>query len=211
MTQSHIDRRVSRKYDLLAPIYDFIWWHYTYKCLKKALTIAQLKGCESILDIGCGTGALEAKLINMHREHCIFACDVSSASINRAADKIYNNSQVTFVVGDYLNMDVPNWQFDVIFSLSNLHYFTNPEKLLRKAHALAKPGASFVLVDWCRGSLRARFYQAFLGYIDKSFQKIYSLAEIKELFKNTGWAVEDEEFFSVSGYWTMMAMRARKI
>lgn len=204
-------RRVSRKYDLLAPLYDYIWRHYTHKTIKKALAAACLKGNETILDIGCGTGALEDKLVKMHTGQNIFACDVSPVSIDRAINKIPDTPQVDFEVGDFLNMVVPNRQFDVVFSLSNLHYFTDPEKLLRKAHELAKPKASFVLVDWCRESLRSRFYQRFLRSLDKGFKGIYSSTELKAMFTQTGWAVEEEEFFSIRGYWTMVAMRARKV
>lgn len=202
--------RVSRKYDLLAPLYDYIWRHYTHKTIKKALASAGLKGNETILDIGCGTGALEDRLVKMYVGQNIFACDVSSSSIDRAISKIPANPQVNFAVGDFLSMSIPNRQFDVVFSLSNLHYFTDPEKLLRKAHELAKPQASFVLVDWCRESFRSRFYQAILCRADKGFHRIYSLEEMKELFARTGWTVEEKEFFSIRGYWTMVAIRARK-
>lgn len=210
MTQVHAYKSVSRKYDLLAPVYDFIWRHYTHKTVNKALGLANLEGSETILDIGCGTGDLEAKLTKVHGGHNIFACDVSAISVERAMDKIQNNPQVTFAVGDFLNIAIPDRQFDVVFSLSNLHYFADPEKLFRKTYELTKPQASFIMVDWCRESFRARFYQAALGFLDKGFQRIYSLPEMRDLFSRTGWVVEKEERFSIRGYWTMVAMRARK-
>lgn len=211
MSQSILHKHVSRKYDLIAPIYDYIWRNYTRTTIEKALKMAGLEGGESILDIGCGTGALEVMLEKMHGGHDMFACDVSSISIDRAKNKISgDNSRVTFAVGDFLHIDVPDKQFDAVFSLSNLHYFKNPDEFFLKAHAVAKPGAALVLVDWCRDGLRSRFYQKFLSVVDRGFQKVYSLTEITELLARTGWIVEDQERFSVRGYWTMVAIRARK-
>lgn len=210
MNQNIFHKHVSRKYDLLAPIYDFIWRNYTRTTIEKAVKMAGLKGGESILDIGCGTGALEAMLEKMHGGHDMFACDISSVSIDRAINKISDNSRITFAVGDFLHVDIPDKRYDVVFSLSNLHYFKHPEKFFIKAHALARPGAALVLVDWCRNGFRAKFYQAFLSRLDQGFQKIYSQTEMRELLGQTGWIVEDEERFSVRGYWTMVAVRARK-
>lgn len=209
MNKNIFHKHVSRKYDLLAPIYDFIWRRYTRITTEKAIKLAGLKGGESVLDIGCGTGALEARLVQKHMGLKIFACDVSIASIDRAAEKLYSNPQVTFAAGDFLNIDISNKRFDVIFSLSNLHYFAHPEKFFLKARAAAKPGTVLVLVDWCRNGLRARFYQALLSRLDRGFQKIYSMSEMKELLADTGWIVEGEERFSVRGYWTMVAVKAR--
>lgn len=203
-------KHVSRKYDLLAPVYDFIWRNYTRKTTEKAIEMARLTESESILDIGCGTGALEVALVQRHMGRSIFACDVSPASIDRATEKLGTNPHVTFATGDFLSIDPPAKDFDAVFSLSNLHYFSQPERFFLKAQAVAKPGATLVLVDWCRNGLRARFYQRILGFLDRGFQKIYSLSEMRDLLARTGWVVEDEERFSVRGYWTMVALRARK-
>lgn len=209
MNKNIFHKHVSRKYDLLAPIYDLIWRRYTRITTEKAIKLAELKGNESVLDIGCGTGALEAQLVQKHMGLKIFACDVSIASIDRAEEKLCSNPQVTFAVGDFLHIDISDKHFDVIFSLSNLHYFAHPEKFFLKAHAAAKQGTVIVLVDWCRNGLRARFYQALLSRLDRGFQKIYSMSEMRELLSRTGWIVEEEERFSVRGYWTMAVVRAR--
>ena len=201
---------VSRKYNFLSHFYDFIFWTYTKKTISSALAMADLKGKESVCDIGCGTGPLEMALIKRFPDLQITGCDISDGMIERAQRKIGETSRVTWKGGDFTSLPLPERHFDVLFSLSNLHYFPDLASVFLKAARIAAPGASLVMVDWCHGSWQSKFYQRCLRFVDPGFQKIYSLTDIRSLLKETGWRLDDVHYFSIRGYWTMMALRARK-
>ncbi len=204
-----INSSVSQKYDLLSRFYDFIWRHYTKKTIGKAIVFADLRGREAICDVGCGTGALEKRLLELHPGLTINACDISVGMIARAMKKLEGFSQVTFYTGDFLRTAVEKQVADVVFSLSNLHYFSDPVAVLQRAAEIVKPGGTFVLVDWVGSTFRGQFYQFWMRIIDQSFKKAYSLEELRGFFEMAGWTLEAEESFSVRGFWTMVAIRAR--
>ena len=208
---TEINSSVSQKYNVLSRFYDFIWRHYTKKTIGKAITMAGLKGREVLCDIGCGTGALEKSLLQVHPGLTVAACDVSVGMIARALKKLEGFSQITFYTGDLLQIPLEKGSFDCVFSLSNLHYFRDPEPIFRRAAELAKPGGVFILVDWRQNTLRGKLYQTFMRIVDRGFRKIYLPEEATLLFQKTGWRVERCETFSVRGFWTMMCLRARKI
>ena len=209
MTPTHLS--VSRKYDFLSRFYDFIWRHYTQKTISRAISLVRLKGNEKICDIGCGTGALEEALFILHPSLSMDACDISGRMVERARKKLGEKDNLSFFVGDFLNFPFEKEGHDLLFSLSNFHYFKNPEAILKKGYDMIKPGGEFVLVDWCRDGIRAKAYRFYMKFFDKSFCHVYTIEEINTLLAKTGWKVERVETFSIRCFWEMMAIRARRM
>lgn len=201
---------VSQKYDLVAKLYDWTLVDYTHTTLKHAIKLAQLSGSEKILDIGCGTGPLELKLSQRFPQIAIDGCDISPGMIAQAQQKIGAQKNIRLHVGDFTTMPFELNSYDTVFALSDLHYFPNPQALLKHAWELAKPGASFILVDWLKGSVRSQLYEHWMQRVDRGFQKIYTLEEMKTLLASAGWHYESHVEFGIRGCWTMLALRARK-
>jgi ubiquinone/menaquinone biosynthesis C-methylase UbiE len=55
--------RVKMAYDSLAPSYDQRWRSYIDVSLAKVLSAVSLEGDERILDVACGTGELERRMV----------------------------------------------------------------------------------------------------------------------------------------------------
>ena len=201
---------VSKKYDLVAKLYDWALIDYTYKTIKEALKLARLSGNEKILDIGCGTGPLEIKLSKRFPQLEIDACDISPGMIAQAEQKMPQHPQVHFYIGDFSTLPFAHNSYDAIFALSNLHYFPQAEGMLKHAAELAKPGASLILLDWKKGSMRSHLYEHWMQRVDRSFQRIYTYAELQQLLASAGWTLEEAQDFSIRGAWTMQAVRAKK-
>lgn len=202
---------IAKKYNGVAKIYDWILTSYTKQTIAHALNIAPLQGQEKILDVGCGTGALEAQLLPLYPNLQVDACDLSQGMIEQAKKKLGAIPNVNLMVGDFFKLDFPVAAYDTVFILSNFHYFPNPLALLQRAHQLAKPNAQLVLVTWAKGSAQSRFYEAWMKHANLGFQSIYSLDEIEHLLQKSGWLPEAYSTFTVRGFWTLFAMRAKKI
>jgi SAM-dependent methyltransferase len=91
---------------------------------------------ERILDLGCGDGALTAKLVQMGCD--VVGVDASAAQID-AAKKLGLNVRVM----DGENLQFHN-EFDAVFSNAALHWMRNPDKVIAGVSRALKPQGRFV-------------------------------------------------------------------
>lgn len=203
-------RAVRRKYNLLARFYDIIYWGYVRKTNEMALQAVHPAGGEHFLNIGCGTGDLEKRLIKKWPGLRITGIDLSSDMLERAGEKLAAHPNVQFKEGDFLKIPLPDHAYDAAFSISNLHYFADPEAVFAKAGRLLKPGGKFILIDWNRQSLKGKIYHAYMSALDPAFAKVYTIAEASALFKNASFTVETTTLFRVDLFWSMMRIVGKK-
>ena len=88
---------VPREYKYLASIYDRRWNHYIQSTLDKTIEYCPLKGDEEVLDVACGTGELEKRLLTNYPKLRITACDISSAMLEVARQKLVVHPNVSFI------------------------------------------------------------------------------------------------------------------
>ena len=94
----------------------------------KLISQLSLKGNETILDLGCGDGALTAQLAMLVPDGAAKGIDASLGMIETAHKHEEKNLQFAQMNIDC--MDFEN-EFDVIFSNAALHWIKDHEKLLR--------------------------------------------------------------------------------
>lgn len=211
MPMEHADASLTKKYDHLARFYDWWWKTYTNHTVPRALSIAELHGKERVCDIGCGTGALEILLQEQHPSIRIDACDVSPGMIARAQQKLGDSKSIAIREGDFVKLAWEHQRYDAIFSLSNLHYFPDPKKVIEHAFEIAKPGGAIIILDWTKESIRSRFYEAGMGKFDRSFQRVYSRNELTEMLEDAGWKTTSNETFQIRWFWSLMLIKAEKL
>lgn len=203
-------KAVRRKYNFLARIYDIIYWGYVRKTNQMACQALTLTGQEHLLNIGCGTGDLERRLIKKQPALRITGVDISSDMLERAREKLAAHPNVQFLEGDFLQIPLPDNTCDAVLSISNLHYFSRPEEVFAKARRLLKPSGKFILIDWNRNSLKGRIYNAYMRRFDPAFAKVYTPDEVSSLLAKSGFTVETVIPFRVGLLWVMMRIAARK-
>jgi trans-aconitate methyltransferase len=99
--------------------------------------LAPLPG-EEILDIGCGTGHLTAKIATFGAT--VTGVDYSAEMIRQAREA---HSQIRFEMADAaaIPMEKP---FDAVFSNATLHWIKEPERVISEIVRLLKPEGRFV-------------------------------------------------------------------
>jgi trans-aconitate methyltransferase len=109
---------------------------------------------ERILDIGCGTGHLTARIAQVTPD--VIGID-SSAEMIQEAKKAY--PQIQFIVADArdFHFDRP---FDAVFSNAALHWIREPEKVVRCVWNALRPGGRFVAEMGGAGNVQS-FIDAF--------------------------------------------------
>lgn len=140
----------------------------------------------SILDVGCGTGVMMARILN-HHGHA-FACgiDLSEKMIEQAEESLKGNAEL--VTGDSDNLPWLDDSFDTLVCNCSFHHFPEPIKVLLEMKRVLKPQGRIILADpWWSGIIR----HVINLYLRSPFNlagdyRIYSEKEIVEILNRCG-------------------------
>ena len=120
-----------------AGLYDhkhsFVW-----KLAEGVLELLEAKPGERILDLGCGTGHLAAKIAEAGAQ--VVGVDRSPEMIRQAREKY---PALRFEVMDARELTLGG-AFDAVFSNAALHWIKQPERVITGIGELLRPGGRFV-------------------------------------------------------------------
>jgi trans-aconitate methyltransferase len=112
-----------------------------------------LTGDETVIDGGCGTGRLTARLAERLPRGQVIAVDGSADMIRAAAEHLRPfGDRVRFVVGDLLALD-PDLQADAYFSTATMHWITDHPRLFAVIFRALRPGGRLVAQAGGKGNL----------------------------------------------------------
>lgn len=106
----------------------------------KVLDRLDLRGNEHVMDAGCGSGRLTAKLIERLPRGKVVGVDLSYNMLAQAADHLSRFAdRVKFVQADLAKLPFEN-EFDVIFSTASFHWVSDHDALFLSLVKSMKPG-----------------------------------------------------------------------
>lgn len=94
--------------------------------IDEMIKMMELNSNDKILDLGCGNGFITEYLGN-YLGAKIIGVDISDVTIDRANNRVKNNPDVKFEVGDINNISYPPDSFTKIISIDS-HYFVDDFK-----------------------------------------------------------------------------------
>lgn len=103
--------------------------------------------CERALDVGCGSGAFARRLAE--RAEAVDAIDVSVEMVGEAAASDPELSNVAWIQGDLLSLDVPTAGYDVVTAIASLHHMSL-DRGLRRLGELVRPNGMLVILGLYR-------------------------------------------------------------
>ena len=108
---------------------------------KKVLDRVRLRGDETVIDAGCGTGRLTAELLAHLPQGRVLAVDLSGNMLQTARRELQPrfNGRTWFVVADLQDLPLAE-AADGIFSTAAFHWVKDHERLFRSLHAALRPG-----------------------------------------------------------------------
>jgi trans-aconitate 2-methyltransferase len=110
----------------------------------------ELRGDETVLDAGCGTGRItQALLERLPRGHAI-AVDGSAQMVQRARENL--GDRATVIHSDLLELSLPE-PVDAAISTATFHWILDHDRLFSRIHAALRPGAQFVAQCGGRGNI----------------------------------------------------------
>lgn len=132
----------------------------------RTMIIRKLISCHpegTLADIGCGPGYLVVQIAKQFKQLKVIGVDNSGEMIEIAksnADKIQLSGQVSYRIGDVIQLPFAGGELDFAVSTASLHHWSEPGKGFAEIYRVLKPGGQFLLFD-----LRRDPRSFFLGII----------------------------------------------
>lgn len=136
---------------------------------------------KTVLDIGCGAGNYDVKLLEYVNPLDITLVDLSKPMLERALERIEKvnlGGRVKCIQGDFRAIDIPEGSVDVIIATAVLHHLRDDkdwEQAFAKFHALLRKGGSIWIFDLIEQS--ASVLQEYM-YTTKYGEYLTSLADV---------------------------------
>lgn len=173
----------------------FDTWDGKYSALMYKDVIEKIKkqSFSSVLDIGCGTGAMLSLIAEQNKNISLNGIDFSKEMITQATRLLDNN--INLVCGDADNLPWEDNYFDLIICTSSFHHYPEPYKVLNEMRRVLNPTGRLIIADpwWCG------IYRLFINlYLKTPFNlkgdyRIYSKKEIVHIINKCGFKVIEFE------------------
>ncbi|OGZ32175.1 MAG: hypothetical protein A2V69_02110 [Candidatus Portnoybacteria bacterium RBG_13_40_8] len=174
-----------------------------------------IKEEEKVLDLGCGTGRL----------YEIFSVQGGSASGRKNIDYVgidfsENLIQIAkerhgnhFQVADILMLPFSDNYFDSVWSIAVLHHIPTDElrkRALSEIKRILKPNGRVIVTCWkIKSFFRKDIFIPFHG--KKRYYHVFTKRELGDLFKQSGFKVEELKFLKRNNKKTNILIVAKKI
>jgi trans-aconitate 2-methyltransferase len=124
----------------------------------------ELRGDETVLDAGCGSGLVTAALLERLPEGRVIAVDGSAAMVEQAR-AVLDPARTTLIHSDLVEFELDE-EADAVFSNAVFHWIKDHEQLFARMHAALRPGGRFEAQCGGEGNV-ARFYAAVQGVVER--------------------------------------------
>lgn len=141
---------------------------------------------QRILDVGCGTGLMSAKLAATGRH--VLGVDLSASMIARARRR--RSACLDFLQADAENLMLESGSFDAVVNLISFHHYPNPDEAIAEFRRVLRPGGRLVLIafdlDSCFIQLAQRVNHWTKSIAGDEWQKRGE--EVATLVRNSGFS-----------------------
>lgn len=123
-----------------------------------AVARLELRGEETVLDAGCGTGEVTATVLERLPHGHVIALDGSTAMLDAARERFRGDARVSFVhadLGEPLVPAIATASVDAIVSTSTFHWVRDHDALFRHLAGVLKPGGQLVVDCGGAGNIAA--------------------------------------------------------
>ncbi len=167
-----------------------------YGVAQELLDTIELKGDETILDVGCGDGRISAKLSKQVPKGQVVGVDPSKAMIElaTASFKAFPNLSFQYASVEEVKLEQ---QVDLVLIMNALHWVRNPKKAFQNLSMILKPDGMISIVTYPQESIYWRFLDKTMNegpwqsYAPESAIKTILLSsEYRQLLEELGFVID---------------------
>jgi len=136
-------RRIMRRYDLTAHIYDIRYAEEQAAKIEAALKSVSVEDNSVVLDVGCGTGLLFNHVAD--KAETIVGLDISRKILLQAKERSGKFANVHLIWADADNLPFNNEVFSHVFAITLIQNMPNPAKTLNEVKRFTKNNAVIVV------------------------------------------------------------------
>lgn len=196
------------EYDRLARQYDRRWATYVARTTDATIRLLEPAVDERILDIGCGTGALLARLATEGVPGRLAGVDPSTAMLAVARKRLPPGIDLQSARAEALPF--ADDLFNVAVSCNVFHFVPAPETALAEMRRVVRPGGRVAITDWCHDYLSCRLLDQWLRLTGRGHHRTYRAAELASMLESAGFTDVDSRRYRVDWWWGMMTLTARR-
>ncbi len=183
--------RMARTYD--KSLFSILWRPLYRRVIKNIDTVPH----RSVLDIGCGTGAL-LSIIAKDVDVKLAGIDISPNMIRVANERLGQKADLK--VGDAENLPWLDNTFDIVTSTNAFHHFPNPRIAVKEMMRVLQPDGLLVIGDvWLPSPFR-QLANLLLPLSPQGDVRIYSEAKMSSLLKANGFYAISWETVDINSY-----------
>jgi len=150
-------RQVERAYELLAPVYDFIFDWIFAPGRTAAIEQLSLQRGDSVLEVGIGTGLN----LPLYPAACrLTGIDLSQEMLDKAVERVQTLAMPNIIlkVMDATSMSFGDNEFDKVVATYTISAVPDPVAVLREMRRVVKPGGILVILNHFRSDRRLMGY-----------------------------------------------------
>ena len=150
----------------------------------------------SLLDVGCGTGALLKEIVRRWPETGCSGVDLSPEMVEVAQKRL--GTSAVIMLGDAEKLPCSDAAFDVVLCCDSFHHYPNPAAALEEIHRVLRPGGVFLLGDTTAPALLRPAINLLLPMGRDGDVRLYSGQELVSLLSQRFHGVEYRDISSTS-------------
>ena len=166
----------------------------------EVLSRVELRGDETALDAGCGSGRVTRHLIERLPDGKVIGVDAAPSMIERARENLAGyGSRVELYVRDLLDLWLVD-EVDLVFSNATFHWILDHQLLFARLHTALRPGGRLAVqfggegnvAEWKRAIESAEGDERFSPYLRgmPDIQYFASLGDTEARLQRTGFAID---------------------
>jgi len=142
----------------------------------------------SVLDVGCGTGALLEAVLVARPDVRALGIDLSSGMIAVAKDRLGDRAELG--VADAEDLPLADGTVDLVLCVDSFHHYPAPATALSEMHRVTRAGGALILGDWYVGRVFRGVMNRLLPRVPSGDVRIYTPAELGGLAAAAGYDVD---------------------
>jgi len=206
--KSPASHAVLQKYADLATRYERRWSFYVRVTLRETMARFELGPTDSLLDVGCGTGALLQMLSKNYPRARLAGVDPCPEMLDVARYRLHDH--VELKEGWAERIPYPEHTFDCVVSCNAFHYIRFPQAALAEMQRVLRPEGTLVITDWCDDYLACRICDWYLRTFNAAHYRTYRAEQCRSLLEEIGVVEVTVNKYKISWLWGMMTATARK-